>query len=178
MQIQIKKQVIFEELGDLLEYPLYDFREELLEISEHVESISSSAADRLKDFYSRMKRMELEMWQEFYVQTFDLTPVCSLYISVHLFGEESFKRAELMAGLKKVYEKNYQGSSTELPDHLAVILGNNALFSKEEWQELVKMCLLPAIPSMIKKLEAAQNPYSLILKTVQELLAEGDITHA
>ncbi len=117
------------------------------------------------------------MCQEHYVQTFDVMPQCSLYLSIHLFGEESFNRAELMAGLKGVYERHHAFEMTELPDHLGVVLKQNALFEDDEWAELVSMCLLPAIPKMIGELEKRGNSYALILKAVQALLEEADNGH-
>ena len=115
--------------------------------------------------------------QEYYVQTFDLTPHCPMYLSVHLFGEESFRRSELMVGLKNAYERHGVFELTELPDHLAVILKWNQLLNAEEWSELVSMGLLPMLPKMIAKLEKWNNPYALVLKAVQALLMEMEGTH-
>lgn len=117
------------------------------------------------------------MWQEYYVQTFDLMPSCSLYISVHLFGEESFKRAELMAGLRGAYESRGVCATTELPDHLAVVLRQSPRLTDEEWSELVHLCLLPALTIMIRKLEKGANPYSFLLKTLQALFVGMEKTH-
>src|SRR3989338_2686941 len=130
---QILKRQLCVQIGAFLEYPVSDFREMLQISSNQIEPVSWKASSYLKDFFARMKRMELEMWQEYYVQTFDLMPQCSLYISVHLFGEESFKRAELMAGLKSVYENHGVTTVTELPDPFALVLKHNALFNYEEW---------------------------------------------
>ena len=175
MDPQVSKRRRCEQIGVFLEYPASDPRETLMTFAGQIEADSGEVANCLRDFYGKMKRMDLAMWQEFYVQTFDLMPQCSLYISVHLFGEESFKRAELMAGLKAVYEHRGGPATTELPDHMAVVLRQNALFNDEEWSEFVTMCLLPVIPTMIKKLEKNANPYVLILKAIQKILAEEEV---
>ncbi len=177
MDNQDLKRQLCEQIGTFLEYPANDFREILLISAGQIELVSRQASIYLQDFFSRMKRMDLAMWQEYYVQTFDMMPQCSLYISVHLFGEESFKRAELMAGLKSVYEGRGAAASTELPDHLAVVLKQNAFLNDEEWSEFVTMCLLPVIPIMIKKLEKNANPYSLILKSIPELFVGAENVH-
>lgn len=177
MDNQDLKRQLCEQIGTFLEYPVNDFRGMLLIAADQIEPVSAQASIYLKDFFSKMKRMDLAMWQEYYVQTFDLMPQCSLYISVHLFGEESFKRAELMAGLKSVYESRGATASTELPDHLAVVLKQNALLNDEEWSEFVAMCLLPVIPIMVKKLEKNANPYSFILKTIPELFVGAEKVH-
>ena len=173
----VLKQQLCAQLGRGLEYPDHDTREALLAAAAGIAPVSDEAAKHLQDFLAKMKRMELEMWQEYYVHTFDLMPKCSLFLSVHLFGEESFKRAELMAGLKGVYERRGPFGSTELPDHLAVILKQSALFSEEEWSELVSMGMVPALAKMIGLLEKDNNPYLCILKAVQVLLVRLEQAH-
>ena len=177
VETQISKRHLLEQLGSLLEYPGTDPREMLPMTARRMETVSIQAADYLKDFFARMKRMELNMWQEFYVRTFDLMPQCPLYLSVHLFGEESFKRSQLMVGLKNSYEEKGALAMSELPDHLAVVLRHNALLDDEEWSELAAMGILPAIQIMISKLEKYSNPYALVLKTLQALLQEAEKVH-
>ncbi len=168
---------LYAQLGNCLEYPAERTREICLTTAGQIELFSGQASSYLKTFLVKMKRMELEMWQEFYLQTFDLMPKCSLYLSVHLFGEESYKRAELMAGLKNSYERHQAFEMTELPDHLAVVLKQNALLDEEEWSDLVSMCILQALPKMVSQLEEGNNPYALILKTIQEFLVEVEKAH-
>ena len=77
---QILKRQLCVQIGAFLEYPVNDFREMLQILAGQIEPISWKASSYLKDFFARMKRMELEMWQEYYVQTFDLMPLMfSLY---------------------------------------------------------------------------------------------------
>ena len=177
MESQVSEGQLCAQLGALLEYPVDDAWDIWKATAGQIEPISGQSCVHLNSFYAKMKRMELGMRQEYYVQSFDLMPKCSLYLSVHLFGEESFKRAEFMAGLKSVYEKHGVSGMTELPDHLAVILKQRALFDEEEWSELVAMCLLPALPKMIGALEKCENPYALVLKAVQALLVEMEKAH-
>lgn len=165
------------QLGSCLEYPVNDSRETLQSLIQQIASVRDPACIYLKEFLSQMETMELSKRQEYYVQSFDLTPHCSLYLSVHLFGEESFKRSELMVGLKGAYEKHGAIPITELPDHLAVVLKQNALLSEEEWSEIVSMCILPVLPKMIVKLERFNNPYALVLKAVQALLMGMEKVH-
>lgn len=159
-------RVLLKELALHLEYPHDGIS---VKISKSLE-----AMEPVKEFAALMRTMEPWMKQEHYVQSFDVSPRCSLYLSVHLFGEESFKRAEFMAGLKEVYQRGVFHEEAELPDHLAVVLKHNDLFLEEEWAELVSMCLLPALGKMTKDLEAAGNPYSLILNAAAALLKETE----
>ena len=177
MEPQVSEGQLCAQLGVLLEYPVNNTWDILEATARQIELVSGQARVHLNSFYAKMKRMELGMRQEYYVQSFDLMPKCSLYLSVHLFGEESFKRAELMAGLKSVYEKHGVSGMTELPDHLAVILKQRALFDEEEWSELVAMCILPALPRMIGYLQKNSNPYAHILNAIQILLMEMEKAH-
>ena len=171
------KQTFYAWLGAFLEYPTSDLREAYENLVGSLDMECPEAASYMKDFFSQMSSFDLSMRQEHYVQTFDVMPKCSLYLSVQLFGEESFKRAELMAGLKSTYEKKRAFEMTELPDHLSVVLKQNALFSEEEWAELVSMCILPALPKIMRDLKANQNPYALVLKAVETLMLMLENVH-
>src|SRR3990167_3171137 len=137
MEPHVLNRQLCVQLGNSLEYPDHRTWDTLVAAASQIGSISGEASKHLEDFLAKMKRMGREMWQEYYVQTFDLMPKCSLYISVHLFGEESFKRSELMAGLKGVYERHGALQMSELPDHLAVVLKRNFLLNDEEWSEFI-----------------------------------------
>ena len=177
METQVLQRQLCAQLGACLEYPAGDSRDMARAAADRIGSVCGQSLVYLKDFFARMDTMDLGTRQEHYVQTFDLMPRCSLYLSVHLFGEESFKRAELMAGLKDAYGKHGALEMTELPDHLAVILKQNVLLNEEEWSELVSMCILPALPKMIGALEKCDNPYAFVLKAVQALLTEMEKVH-
>lgn len=177
MESHVLNRQLCAQLGAGLEYPGSHTWDTLVAAAGQTGPISGEASKHLEDFLAKMKRMGLEMWQEYYVQTFDLMPKCSLYLSVHLFGEESFKRAELMTGFKAVYERQGGVETTELPDHLALVLKNNELFEDEEWAELVSMGMVPAIAKMTRLLEKNGNPYACILKAVQILLVRLEKVH-
>lgn len=165
-------------LSSLLEFPHETPTNIIDDLIRDLGNSRGQAMQQLQQFSDKMRRMDLAMRQEFYVQTFDLTAYGCLYISVHLFGEESFKRSELMAGLKDVYSRAGLPPSTELPDHLAVILRHQAIFTPDEWRDCVTLCLLPALEIMIKKHEKIANPYSLVLAVVKDLLIEAENSYA
>lgn len=177
METPTSKQAIYVWLGSFLEYPTSDLREAYEGFASRLDSECPEASPLMKDFFVQMSSFDLSMRQEHYVQTFDVMPKCSLYLSVQLFGEESFKRAELMAGLKCAYEKHKTFEMTELPDHLSVVLKQNALFNEEEWAELVSMCILPALPKIARDLKANQNPYALVLKVVETIMLKLEKVH-
>ena len=177
MDARTSKQVLYAWLGSFLEYPTTDLREAYESLAGRLDIECPEASPLMKDFFNQMSSFDLSMRQEHYVQTFDVMPKCSLYLSVQLFGEESFKRAELMAGLKSIYEKERVYEMTELPDHLSVVLKQNALFSEEEWAELASMCILPALPKLAHDLRTNQNPYALVLKAAETLMLKLEKVH-
>src|SRR5262249_41715158 len=78
----------------------------------------------------------IEEAQEDYARTFYVTPSCEPYVSVHLFGSESFDRGALMACLRERFEGAGFSPGTELPDHVAVLLRFAALLDPEEFDDL------------------------------------------
>ena len=76
--------------------------------------------------------------EECYTGTFDLAPACTPYVSVHLFGEESFKRATLMAALNVRHAEAGLAGDAELPDHIAVLARFAAQAGEEERRELAE----------------------------------------
>ncbi len=165
-------------LGVCLEYPGDGSREAAQTTGGRLAPVSAQAAAHMKEFCAWICAMDLGPWQEHYVRTFDVMPQCAPYLSVHLFGEENFRRADLMAGLKGVYERQGPCGLAELPDHLAVVLKQNALFGEEEWEELASLCLLPVLAKMLGELEKNANPYALVLKAVRAVLSEEGHAHA
>jgi len=167
-QCDIRKE-LYGFLGRCLEYPLEDFRAEFKQMNDEILSLSNMAAYNFQEFVANINKMSFCEWQEYYVKTFDVTPQCGLYLSVHLFGEENYKRAELMTGLKAVYERKSAFKMSELPDHLSVIFNMYAEFNDEEWSDLVNMCMIPALSKIAELLEKHNNPYAFLIKTIKEL---------
>lgn len=100
--------------------------------------------------------------EELYTATFDVTPACVPYTSIHLFGEENFKRGEFMAALHARYAQAGFDSNGELPDHIAPLLRYAAQTDENERRELAAFCLLGPISRMSESL-APTNPYRAVL---------------
>lgn len=129
-----------------------------------------SASEALSLFLKNVQKESLKDLKEIYTRTFYVFPQCIPYVSVHLFGEESFKRAEIMAGLQEVYQKKKFDSGKELPDHLAVILRFAPHFSSEEWQDMVHFCLKKSVETMVQNLKKAKNMYRFVLQAIRSVL--------
>lgn len=110
--------------------------------------------------------------EELFTATFDVTPACVPYVSIHLFGEENFKRGEFMAALSARYAAAGFDTRGELPDHLAMLLRFLAQTDEAERRELIQFCLLGPLGKMIAAL-TEENPYRALLETVREVLTSA-----
>ncbi len=119
-------------------------------------------------FRNSISTLSADAREELYTGTFDVTPACVAYVSIHLFGEENFKRGEFMAALNARYEQSAFDCGGELPDHLSVLLRFAATFHEDERRELTQFCLLGPIEKMIAS-QTPDNPYRALLETVREV---------
>jgi nitrate reductase delta subunit len=140
------------------------------EAADALEESCSEAAAHLGRFAEEMSAIGLHKREEIYLRTFDLNPSCPPYMSVHLFGEESFKRAILMTGLAAAYDRAGFDRGGELPDHLGVVLRFAPQFDDEEWTELARFCLATPLVRMGAVLSPTNNPYRHAVAALHALL--------
>lgn len=163
-------------LGALLEFPDESFQFRLEEALASVKDGCPEAASHLESLAAEVTNLSKDHAQELYTRAFDLTPLCIPYVSVHVFGAESFKRAELMTGLKAAYERAGVSCGSELPDHIAIVLRSAPHLEASEWSDLKTYVLRPALETMEAPLEAAHSPWRHVLKAVQCVLSLEDET--
>lgn len=159
-------------LGPLLAYPRPEsFRSDLAEARAGLAADGSSAAtgalEALRAFAAEVEDLSVTALQELYGRNFDLSPRCVPYLSVHLFGQESFERAKLMTGLDSVYRRAGIDRGGELPDHVALVLTHAEAFGDEDWAELVEHCLARPLALMLGALDDAGDPYRHLLRAVR-----------
>ena len=161
----------YKNLGSLLEYPQSDFYNILEKIE--TESFNSEIKKVFFEFSKFAKKRTLEDLQELYTRTFDINPVSSLYASVHLFGEESFKRAELMAKLKEEYIKSNFDSGSELPDFIPVILKFvTHLKDDHKYNDLLSLCVIKPLNSILEKFNN-DNPYRALVSFIRQVVKKS-----
>jgi len=146
-------------LACLLEYPDHRLAGRLRE----------NLSPALKHFTTAISVLAPPQREELYTATFDVTPACVLNVSIHLFGEENFKRGEFMAGLQARYSQTGFSTMGELPDHLSVLLRFAAQTDETERRELVEFCLLGPVTGMIAAFNES-NPYRTLLEAVRDTL--------
>ena len=94
-------------LGVLLAYPRRErFAADLARAEGRLlEAGAAEASEALEAFERAAVRRTFDELEDLYTRTFDLSPVCAPFLSVHLFGQESFRRARLMTALEEAYRK-------------------------------------------------------------------------
>lgn len=117
----------------------------------------------------RLAALSPSLREEVFVGTFDVTPRCVPYASIHLFGEENFKRGEFMAALRARYAEVGFETGGELPDHVGTLLRFAAAIGEEERADLCRHVLLGPLGRMSAALDA-EHPYRPILEAAREVL--------
>lgn len=161
---------LYPALAGLLERPGEDLEARLDTACRLAAQVDIGAAERLYVMKQELLAMVPGKREELHTGTFELNPSCVLYISVHLFGEESFKRANLMTGLEEAYQAAGFLRGNELPDHLGVVLRFAPHFSDAEWKDLVQWVLVDSIRKMHETLVRGNNPYRYLLAAVRALV--------
>jgi nitrate reductase delta subunit len=139
-------------------------------IAALLEERHAPAQAALERFVAATRAQEPYELEELFTRTFDLNPACAPFLSVHLWGDESFKRAILMTGLAETYARAGFERGSELPDHLAVVLRFAPRFAPEEWHDLATFCLPTPLVRMSAVLERLDHPYRHLVAALQEIL--------
>ena len=156
---------VMAQLAPLLRYP----HESLHSLPAfEAAAIPHDAEDALRDFLAEVSVLSLGEQKSLYTDTFDLAAVCSPYLGVHLFDEESRDRARLMVGLRM---NGVEGP--ELPDHIAEVLTFASRFNDDDWGDLVELVLLPALARMEEILRPSANPYRHLIAAAAALCRGG-----
>lgn len=111
-------------------------------------------------------------WEEEYTRAFDLSPMAIPYVSIHLYGEESYKRGRLMAWLNEQYAERGFDAGAELPDHVGNVIRFLLTLDEGEAEELAEFCLRGPIAWMQEKLAAGGSPYQYVLQALQVVIGQ------
>lgn len=157
-------------LAPLFEYPREDFAARIDTARKRLPA-SSDTAERVafESFARAVSGLTSAEREELYTGTFEITPSCIPYFSLHLFGEESFKRGAFMAALNARYQAFGFTAPGELPDHLAVILRFAGEVERPERRDLAEFCLLGPLLKMCAAL-AEGHPYRALLQAARAVL--------
>ena len=167
---------------------LYDLFAHILEppgpllsdqVSECISILASArweAAGLMNRFKTFVEQTPISRMEKIYAETFSLQGSCYPYVGYHLFGDGSHRRM-FLAGLEEQYRIYDFSAAQELPDHLGIMLQFLAKDEdEEERDELISLCIIPALKRMLEGLEDQPTPYEEILQALLLSLQEGETT--
>jgi len=126
----------------------------------------SAIASELSWFGEAVGSLSLHQLQELFIQTFDLSPVCSLEMGWHLFGE-NYDRGLLLVKLRQQMCAHGVAETTELPDHLTNGFRLLARMERHAGAYFAEAIVLPALAKMLEALRGKNNPYEHALKAAR-----------
>jgi nitrate reductase molybdenum cofactor assembly chaperone NarJ/NarW len=162
-------RVIFEMLADLLRYPGEDYLPHVADCARVLAAGHPDAARLLEELAARLEGLTVERMQERFIESFDLSPVCSLEMGWHLFGE-NYDRGTLLVKMRQELRRYGLLESTELPDHLTHALALLGRMEPERAEEFAGACVLPALEKMLQALEGKENPMENIVQAIARVL--------
>jgi nitrate reductase delta subunit len=151
----------------IFDYPSRETSKRAWECASLLRDRQSSSL--MKSFYSYVKGHPLGSVAEVYTRTFDLQPSCSPYIGYHIFGD-GYRRGEFLVRLKARCSECGLDVGRELPDHISVVLRLIAHVGGNEEDDLVALCLSPAVDRMLESLADEKNPYSWALEALSHTI--------
>ncbi|MEI4235246.1 nitrate reductase molybdenum cofactor assembly chaperone, partial [Roseovarius sp. D22-M7] len=176
-------------LSLLLSYPTVELQAGMPEIGAAVTAdarLTPALRDALRPLLARLAQGDIYDVQEDYVMLFDRSRTLSLNLFEHVHGE-SRDRGGAMVSLMETYRAaGFEPATTELPDHLPVLLEYLATRPAAEVEDVLQDAahILAAIEDRLTRRESLYAPLFPALiqlahgqadsEAVAELLAEPD----
>ena len=115
----------------LLDYPSEAWRERLPVLVEVVTTLPQEVRRPLERFLGAASAAGLGELQRDYVETFDVTRRCCLYLTYYAHGDTR-KRGLALVQFKQAYRRaGVELDAEELPDHLSVVLEFGASYDRD-----------------------------------------------
>ena len=131
--------------------------------------LNDDARVELEAFALEIAALDRGQLEATYTSTFDLAPSCSPYLGAHLFGDEGPERGRLLTGLRGSYANaGIDFDEGELPDHIVEVLAFAAHEEAEEWPDLVRLILVPALTRMDELVRGSSNPYRHLIAAARK----------
>ncbi len=167
-------------LAALLVYPGSDYVARI-ERARQVLQDDGEGLGLLERFAAAVTPLDVESKQELFIQTFDLSPVCTLEVGWHLYGE-NYDRGTFLVRMRELMREHGLTESDELPDHLTHVLAVLARLDREEGAEFSARFVLPALAKMMAGFKNKQNPFENVMnaigRTVHALCPDVPLTIA
>jgi len=154
-----------------------DVKEKAYSLMDALERIDEEAPSKLARFLEQYPPSE-----EYYIETFELSPKCPLYLGSYLFDEPKTcaqagvsERNDYMIDILGIYKHFGLGMvEKELPDFLPLMIEFLAITSTKRGdgvrRKFIEDYMMPALEPMKKKLREVGAPHLLLLDLLEELL--------
>lgn len=156
--------------ASLLCHPQSDYIDILNRVIDS--GVNKKAVKSLQTYQDLIRGLSVCELQEMYSRTFDLNPICSPALSVHLFGVESFKRSHLMVGLLDMYRTAGFAVAGETADHMSTVMQFLPIAASDEREEIMQFILLPGLAKIAEFLESKSSPYSYLIQAAISVLRQ------
>ena len=161
------RQALTDAFADVLSYPYESPAAAARRCAEIARAEDVAAARLLESFAALAEAEPLGALQEAYTRAFDLDtmlrsePTCYPYVGHYLF-DESHKRGMFIVELRKRFREHGFEESSDLDDHLLVLLRFLAICPDERLAgELIDDAILPALVRMAPQRSSGSDPSSL-----------------
>ena len=115
----------------LLEYPTEELLGRRPLLADAVSGLPAPVREPVSQFLTTLETAPLGQLQRDYVETFDVTRRCCLYLTYYAHGDTR-KRGLALVQFKQAYRKaGVEFEAAELPDHLSVVLEFGASYDAE-----------------------------------------------
>ncbi len=161
----------YKALSALLSYPSDELQQAAGEIAQVLEGealLPPHAVAAIRPLIEEIETGDLYDLQERYVLLFDRSRTLSLNLFEHIHGE-SRDRGPAMVDLLETYRAGgYELASTELPDHLPILLEYMSTRSGDEAMALLRDAG-HIIAALAERLERRESSYAPVLRGLAEL---------
>lgn len=178
----MNEPVVYSMLAQLLNYPTGDFGRQLsacgVALHRAFQDDPAALAElqkRFEPFERAMTGMKAEDVQELYTRTFDISPVASLEVGWHLYGE-AYERGNFLVKMREVLRASGISETTELPDHLSYLLLVLPHLEEGSVAKFIQIYLEPAVRKMLAGFEDQANPYRHLLETIEAFLQHHHVS--
>ncbi|NBR54213.1 MAG: nitrate reductase molybdenum cofactor assembly chaperone [Rhodobacteraceae bacterium] len=158
-------------LSLLLSYPTRELQEAMPEIGGVLaaESRLTAAARRdLRPLVEVLGQGDIYDLEEAYVVLFDRSRSLSLNLFEHVHGESRDRGGAMVSLLESYREAGFEPATSELPDHLPVLLEFLATRSTCEAQEVLADAA-HILEALTARLEKRQSPYAAVFAALLQL---------
>ena len=169
-------------IAELLSYPEQPNLGKRLLFSQEVTSSLAQLSPETAEFLHRSVQDLNSISPEQYVDIFELSPKCPLYLGYYGFEEPATcastgtsERNQLMLEMANIYQHyGLSLESKELPDFLPAVVEFLWLTcDSEEWlprYKLISDFVLPHLPKIAQRLEGLHGAYAKLLNSLEHLL--------